>query len=30
MVLGSPILHEICETEKHFDCPYYLNPRLKS
>jgi len=30
MVLGGRRLHEICETEDHFHCEYYLNPRLKS
>ncbi|MFO8088903.1 MAG: hypothetical protein R6U13_03635 [Desulfatiglandaceae bacterium] len=29
MVLGGRRLHEICETEDHFHCEYYLNPRLK-
>ena len=29
MVLGGRRLHEICETEDHFRCEYYLNPRLK-
>lgn len=29
MVLGGRRLHEICETEGHFRCEYYLNPRLK-
>ncbi len=29
MVLGGRRLHEICETEGHFHCEYYLNPRLK-
>jgi hypothetical protein len=30
MVLGGRRLQEICETEDHFHCEYYLNPRLKS
>jgi hypothetical protein len=30
MVLGGYRLNEICETENHFHCEYYLNPRLKS
>ena len=30
MVLGGRRLHEICETEDHFRCEYYLKPRLKS
>ena len=30
MVLGGRRLHEICETEDHLHCEYYLNPRLKS
>jgi len=30
MVLGGRRLHEICETENHLHCEYYLNPRLKS
>lgn len=30
MVLGGHRLHEICETENHFHCEYYLKPRLKS
>lgn len=29
MVLGGRRLNEICETENHFHCEYYLNPRLK-
>ena len=29
MVLGGRRLHEICETENHHHCEYYLNPRLK-
>jgi hypothetical protein len=30
MVLGGRWLHEICETENHLHCEYYLNPRRKS
>jgi hypothetical protein len=30
MVLGGRRLHEICETEDHLHCEYYLNPRLES
>jgi hypothetical protein len=30
MVLGGRWLHEVCETEGHLHCEYYLNPRLKS
>ena len=30
MVLGGHRRHDICETEVHFHCEYYLNPRLKS
>ena len=30
MVLGGRRLHEICETEVHLYCEYYLNPRLRS
>lgn len=30
MVLGGRRLHEICETENHFHCEYYLNPRRES
>jgi len=29
MVLGGRRLHEICETENHLHCEYYLNPRPK-
>lgn len=29
MVLGGDRLHEICETEEHLHCEYYLNPRVK-
>jgi len=29
MVLGGKRLHEICETEDHLHCEYYLNPRVK-
>ncbi|MDQ1335890.1 MAG: hypothetical protein QG552_2840 [Thermodesulfobacteriota bacterium] len=29
MVLGGKRLHEICETEDHLHCEYYLNPRIK-
>jgi len=28
MVLGGRRLHEICETEAHLHCEYYLKPRL--
>jgi len=30
MVLGGRRLHEICETENHLHCEYYLNPRIRS
>jgi hypothetical protein len=30
MVLGGRWLHEICETEDHLQCEYYLNPRQES
>jgi len=30
MVLGGRRLHEICETEIHLHCEYYLNPRIRS
>jgi len=30
MVLGGRRLREICETEVHLYCEYYLNPRLRS
>ncbi|MDQ7784364.1 MAG: hypothetical protein RDU20_15870 [Desulfomonilaceae bacterium] len=30
MVLGGRWLHEICETEGHLQCEYYLNPRQES
>ena len=30
MVLGGYRLNEICETENHIHCEYYLNPRVKS
>ncbi len=30
MVLGGKWLHEVCETENHLSCKYFLNPRLKS
>jgi hypothetical protein len=30
MVLGGRWLHEVCETEKHLQCEYYLNPRNRS
>lgn len=29
MVLGGRRLRETCETENHFHCEYYLNPRYK-
>jgi len=29
-VLGGRWLQEICETDTHLQCEYYLNPRLKS
>jgi hypothetical protein len=29
-VLGGRRLQEICKTEKHLACPYYLDPRIKS
>jgi hypothetical protein len=30
MVLGGRWLHEVCETEEHLHCEYYLNPRDRS
>ena len=30
MVLGGKRLHELCETENHLHCEYFLNPRPKS
>jgi hypothetical protein len=30
MVLGGRWLHEICETDSHLKCEYYLNPRIRS
>jgi hypothetical protein len=30
LVLGGHRLHELCETESHLHCEYYLNPRRKS
>ncbi|MEW6669428.1 MAG: hypothetical protein AB1512_29805 [Thermodesulfobacteriota bacterium] len=30
MVLGGRWLHEVCETENHLSCGYFLNPRFKS
>lgn len=30
MVLGGKWLHEVCETENHLTCKYFLNPRSKS
>jgi hypothetical protein len=30
MVLGGRWLHEVCETENHRHCEYYLNPRIGS
>jgi len=30
MVLGGKRLHEVCETQDHSRCKYFLNPRLKS
>jgi len=29
-VLGGHRLHEICETQGHLQCEYYLNPRRRS
>lgn len=29
LVLGPRLLHELCETENHVHCQYFLNPRLK-
>ncbi|MEW6138580.1 MAG: response regulator [Thermodesulfobacteriota bacterium] len=29
LVLGPRLLHELCETENHLHCEYFLNPRLK-
>ena len=30
MVLGGRWLHDVCETENHLHCEYYLNPRIRS
>ena len=30
MVLGGSRLHNICETTEHFECEYYINPRLSA
>jgi hypothetical protein len=30
MVLGGRWLHDVCETEGHLQCDYYLNPRIRS
>jgi hypothetical protein len=30
MVLGGTYLREICHTEKHLQCDYFLNPRISS
>ena len=30
MVLGGLWLSEVCQTEGHLQCEYFLNPRLKS
>jgi hypothetical protein len=30
MVLGGKWLHQVCETEDHLSCKYFLNPRVKS
>ena len=30
MVLGGRWLHEVCETEDHLQCEYYLNPRIRT
>jgi len=30
MVLGGKWLHEVCETENHLRCKYFLDPRFKS
>ena len=30
MVLGGDRLHQLCETEDHRQCEYFLNPRLNS
>jgi len=30
MILGGRWLHDICETQSHLHCEYYLNPRIKS
>ena len=30
MVLGGTRLHQVCETEAHCECPYFLKPRLRS
>jgi hypothetical protein len=27
MVLGGKRLHEVCQTETHLHCEFYLNPR---
>ncbi|MBI4776071.1 MAG: hypothetical protein HY788_18160 [Deltaproteobacteria bacterium] len=29
LVLGGRWLHEVCETENHLQCEYYMNPRVK-
>jgi hypothetical protein len=30
MVLGGKWLHDVCQTENHLTCKYFLNPRLKA
>jgi hypothetical protein len=30
MVLGGKWLHDVCESESHLRCDYFLNPRLES